>query len=69
LSSFPNASVGGYILLEEEQDSAKLEKMYFCSTQGVRGIPAAEIIAKDGDASYYKQTNNRCYIEAMKTLL
>jgi len=43
--------------------------MYFCSTQGVRGIPAAEIIAKDGDASYYKQTNNRCYIEAMKTLL
>lgn len=36
--------------------------MYLCSIQGVRSIPAAENIARDGDASY-KEENNSCYIE------
>jgi len=29
--------------------TGKCQKMYLCSVQGVRGIPAVEIIAEDGD--------------------
>jgi len=41
------------------------KKVYLCGVQGVRGILAAENIARDSDASYYKQTNNSSHIEAV----